>query len=137
MSTPAEFDRLLQDTRDALADLRAGGPAEGGEVMRGEGAAADGRVRAVVISGGKVESVEIDPRAMRLASADLGAAVAAAVNAAMADLTAKVTAATPQDVDAQALKDRLDDLHMRSARQMAMFTESIAEAVAQIKKATG
>jgi DNA-binding protein YbaB len=137
MSMPADFDRLLQDTQDVLAGLRAGTPPEDAEVLRGEGVAADGRVRAVVVSGGTVESVEIDPRAMRMASVDLGAAVAAAVNAAMTDLMGKVRAAAPQGVDPQALKERLNELHNQSARQMAMFTQGIADAVAEIKKTTG
>ncbi|MGW5358908.1 YbaB/EbfC family nucleoid-associated protein [Actinopolymorpha pittospori] len=87
MSTD-EFESML---RSATAHIEAmqGAAAKMAE-LRGLGEAADGKVRVEVQAGGVVQSLEIDPRAMRMASADLSAAVLEAIQLATEDAGAKL-----------------------------------------------
>ncbi|MGW5670045.1 YbaB/EbfC family nucleoid-associated protein [Micromonospora sp. NPDC003776] len=64
-SAAASLDELLTQTQQALSSMRAraaedtdGDP---GRLLRAEGAADGGRVRAVAVQGGRIESVTVDP----------------------------------------------------------------------------
>jgi len=59
--------------------------------IRGQGAAANGQVKAEVLASGALSGLRIDPRAMRLGADALAEAVLAAANAAAADLTTQMT----------------------------------------------
>ena len=100
------IDQLLEDTRRVLAEMRpgAGTPPDPGE-LRGEGEAADGQVRAVAGpsgsgksgmvravagAGGRLESLTVNPRALRLGSEALCEQIVVAVNAALDDLRDRV-----------------------------------------------
>lgn len=78
--------RELQDKLGRLEDVR-----NALREVRGEGEAADGLVRVVVGPSGTLEDLELDPRAMRLASEELRDAIVEAAQAATADAQAKVT----------------------------------------------
>src|SRR5215470_12337496 len=136
------FDRLLEDTRRSLAQLRA--PAPGTDAgpaapATGTGAAADGQIEATVQSGGRLESLRMDPRALRMGSQALSEQIVLAVNAALDDLHAKAPDPTPQavDVDTAALADRIEELQGQAVRQMSMFAQGITDALARIERATG
>jgi hypothetical protein len=135
----AEFERLLGDTRRALETLRNGDGASGdsGEPLRGKGTAVDGKIEAAVASGGHLETLTVDPRLMRLGSAELCERIVEAVNAAMDDLRAQTAQSAPVAADPVALAGMLEDLQAESARQMARFTQGVAEAVAKISVAAG
>lgn len=57
--------------------------------LRGEGAAADGKVKVTVLPGGTLENVELEPRAMKLQSHELAEAIVEAARAATIDATRK------------------------------------------------
>ncbi|REF37488.1 YbaB/EbfC family nucleoid-associated protein [Thermasporomyces composti] len=86
-----DHERLLKEAADRLERIQAMGTQL--TEVRGEAETADGKVRAVVRPGGALESLTLDPRAMRMASEDLAAAIVEAVAAATEDVTAKVAEA--------------------------------------------
>lgn len=135
------FDRLLEQTRQALASVRlAGTPAEPGEVeMTGVGAAADGQVRATVLAGGRLESLQVNPRLLRNGIESVCEQIIVAVNAALDDLrdqaAAQGAAQVPAGgvVDPAALAGRLRELQDQSVRQMAVFSQAMNDVVAQLR----
>jgi DNA-binding protein YbaB len=132
------FERLIEDTRKALEAMRTGGGApakEPAEPVRGEGSAADGRVTARVVAGGRLEELTVDPRLMRSGSEELCAQIVVAVNAAMDDLRARTSEEDPAAMDPAALAGLLENLQAESARQMSRFTQGVAETVAKISAA--
>lgn len=141
--TPADFDRLMEQTRAALRELRNGNlpdTDEETEEIVGEGEAADGRIRASAIVGGTLKSVELDPRAMRLPSDELGEQIVAAVNAALEDLKTKVAESAGsalEGFDPEALAEQMLDLQDQSVRQMSQFTAGMEEMLGRIARAAG
>lgn len=62
--------------------------------IRGRATGAQGLIEVEVTSAGRITSLRLDPRAMRLGSEDLTAQILSAVNAATAEAATQVTAAT-------------------------------------------
>ena len=131
----AELDQLLSQAQRTVESMRSSrGP---GSDARGR--SGDGRVRAVAVSPGRLESLELDPRVMRMASADLAAQVVVAVNAALDDLAAQ--APRVDGVDGQAvahageLAAAIADVREQSVRQMAAISQAITAAVQRVKEA--
>ncbi|MGI5523790.1 YbaB/EbfC family nucleoid-associated protein [Micromonospora sp. CA-259024] len=135
-----EFDRLFQQTRQALASMRSTGqaPADDGldvQPTRGTGSAAGGQVEVVAV-GQRVESVTVDPRALRMGAEMLGEQIALAVNAALDDLRLQAgEAADAPPVDPVALGQQLDELQNESIRSMAAMTDALTDAVRRIQQA--
>lgn len=140
-------ERLLTDARRALDVMRAGGDAADRAAdpavdrvaeVRGEGSAADGQVQAVAVTGGRLESVRVDPRAMRMGSEALSEQVVLAVNAALDDLRGKVSEQPmPGAVDPAALAAQMRELQDESVRQMEKFGQAIGDALGRITRSTG
>jgi hypothetical protein len=84
-------------------------------------------VAAVATPDGRVESLTIAPRAMRLDSFTLAEHVTTAVNAALGDLAAKASDATPA-TDPTALLHHLQDLQIASVQRLETFLRTINEA---------
>lgn len=144
----AGVDRLLEEIRGALAELRANPPAAGADAadpaapadpataeLRGVGEASGGQVQVTVTAGGKLAAVKIDPRAMRLGSEALGEQIVAAGNAALDDLRAHA-ASVPGAADPAALAERLADVQGQSVRQMELLRQGVTDALSQIRAAT-
>ncbi|GEM_PF-3080490 len=116
---------MFAETRRTLEAMRSGRATVGGEAeeFRGEGEAADGRIRATVAPGNRVESLWFDPRLMRMDSQSLSEEILAAVNVAFVDLSEKAAAygSDQASVDADVLSAQLRDLQDESVRRMAMF----------------
>jgi hypothetical protein len=134
-----DLDRLLQDTRRALSELGARRPDR--DVLpdlRGVGTAADDQVRASVAVGGRLETLTVNPRLMRMGSEALCEQIVVAVNAAVDDLATKVveSAPKPPDSDPAELGQQLDEIRTESVRQMEKFTQGVTDAVSQIMQAT-
>lgn len=127
-----EFHRSMEEALDALRQVRAN-PADPDTAVRGEGEAAHGLIRAVALSGGRIEAVTVDPRAMRLASQDLAEGVTAAVNAALDDLRGKTAdRLTDNGLDPAALLDRLQEVQVASAERMQAFLRTIGDASSRV-----
>lgn len=138
-SAAASLDELLTRTQQTLSAMRSraveqpdGDPAQ---LLRAEGAAADGRVRAVAVQGGRLESLTVDPALADAGWAAVCPHVVTAVNAALAALDARVAASAQADVDA--LAARLGDLPERSARQMELFGRAMERAAARLNREPG
>ncbi|MFE9692077.1 YbaB/EbfC family nucleoid-associated protein [Micromonospora sp. NPDC005806] len=135
-SAAASLDELLTQTQQALSSMRsrAGGHADGepGELLRAEGTAADGQVRAVAVQGGRLESVTVDPALAGTGWETVCGHVVAAANAALAELDAQVSASARADVDA--LAARLGGLPEQSVRQMEMFSQAMEGVVARLNR---
>lgn len=134
-SGQSDLDQLLSRTRELLDSVRGAGPHDdAGEPVTGTGESADGRVRAVVTGAGRLERVELDPRAMRMASEELAGHLVTAVNAALDALAATATAkAGPvAAVDTAALAAQVRQVQEDGVRRMAAFTQGISEAMTQL-----
>ncbi|MBM0234583.1 YbaB/EbfC family nucleoid-associated protein [Micromonospora sp. STR1_7] len=134
-----EFDRLFQQTRQALASMRSTGQAPddgtGVQPARGTGSAAGGQVEVVAV-GQRVESVTVDPRALRMGAEMLGEQITLAVNAALDDLRLQAgDAVDAPAVDPVALGQQLDELQNESVRSMAAMTDALTDAVRRIQQA--
>lgn len=133
-SAAASLDELLTRTQQALSAMRSrpvehpDGDAE--ELLRADGTAADGLVRAVVVQGGRLESVTVDPRLSAAGVEAVCGHIVVAVNAALADLEAQVSASARADADA--LAARLGGLREQSRRQMEMFSQAMEHAAARL-----
>ncbi|MFJ8579577.1 YbaB/EbfC family nucleoid-associated protein [Micromonospora sp. NPDC093277] len=135
-SAAASLDELLTQTQQALSSMRSravehpdGDPAR---LLRAEGSAADGRVRAVAVQGGRLESVTVDPQLAEAGVEAVCGHVVEAVNAALADLDAQVSASARADVDA--LAARLGGLQGQSVRQMELFSQAMEDVVARLNR---
>lgn len=109
------LSRAQQEISELVADSAV--PREG------FGASADELVQ-VTVRSGRVDSVDISPRAMRMPSADLGVAIAEATNAALADLEAKFSPVDLPQIDIVALQAQLTEASEQSLRQMRSYIEA-------------
>jgi hypothetical protein len=71
--------------------------------------------------------VELDPRAMRLPTAELAAAFAEAANAALTDLESKYPAVAMPAIDLEALQQQLTEAEDQGLRQMRRYLDEISE----------
>jgi len=124
-----DFDGALTRAREALHSLANTTGSGDDEPARGLGEGADGLIR-VVAEGGRLCSVEIDPRAMRLPAEDLAGEFREAANAALAALASTV----PTISDPAALAKQLEELQDYSVRQMASYTQSVNEVLERMKR---
>jgi DNA-binding protein YbaB len=129
----AELDQMLSQARKTLESLRSSRPQDAD--ARGTGEAAGGQVRVVAASPGRLESLELDPRVMRMPSKDLAAHVLAAANAALDDLAAQAPSAAGISVpDPGELAAAVADIQQQSVRQMAAISQAITAAVQRAKE---
>ncbi|WP_235828256.1 YbaB/EbfC family nucleoid-associated protein [Actinomadura rubteroloni] len=131
-----ELDRILTETRRTLESLRGGMAAPPPEApdVEGVGEAADGRVKVTAGTGGRLKSVTLDPRALRMASHELGEAFVAAANAALDDLRSQAASAAGDVVDTAALGTRGEEIQNESVRQMQQITQALNDAVAKFNQ---
>ncbi len=126
--------RLLGETRTALESMRGGPPAPDGEV-RGSGSAADGQITATVSAANRIESIQINPRLMRMGSEELAEQIVIAVNAAFVEFAERAREQAPAvGVDVGQLAGRLRALQDESVRSMASFSQAMTEAFDQVRR---
>lgn len=131
-SAAVSLDELLTRTQQALAAMRSRATVhadgEPGDLLRAEGVAAGGRVRAVAVQGGRLDSVAVDPELAGEPLEALCGHVVAAVNAALAELDVQVNASARADADA--LAARLGGL----PDQAELFSATMHEVAARIRR---
>lgn len=121
-----DIDRLVAETLQALAPAPATGRGQpAAPRVRGEGEALDGLVKAVAKPGGELESLTLNPRALRSDLDTVTDQIVLAVNAALADLRDKLAAAAPGLPGPSALADRLREVQDSSVRRMETFLQSV------------
>lgn len=117
-----DLDRLFGGVLEAAAaGARDASPTAS---AGGEGHDPDRTVRAVVAPGGRIESVEIGPRAVRLASEEIAERAMAAINAA---LDAMAAASSPAGALDEELIGRLRETQDLSLRQLGEYTRSLRD----------
>jgi len=122
-----EYDGGLSRVR---AELREMAEADG-EPPEGRGEAANGMV-VVAAKGGRISTVELHPKVMRLPSQDLAEEFAKAANAALADLEAKYPELSAGNIDPAALERQLAEVQDQGTRQMRRYMQTLTDALAQI-----
>src|SRR5262249_30876700 len=96
--------------------------------LRGEGTGLDGQLRVTAVAGGRLESIQIDPRAMRTDSRTLAEQLVVAVNAALAAVQAKVQeAAAGAAPDRAALVHRLREVQDTAIPRMQSFLRAVED----------
>jgi DNA-binding protein YbaB len=126
---PNGLERLIEETRRVVPAP----PERDGEEppdLTGAGEAAEGRIRARVAPGGRVEALELDPPALRLPSADVAQETKAAINAALEDMQAKAQerAGALGSVDLEQLQQLRED----SVRQMSAYAGALRDLIASV-----
>ncbi|NKZ05957.1 YbaB/EbfC family nucleoid-associated protein [Actinomadura latina] len=116
-----DLGRLLGDVLETAAKAQDASPAAGGEC---EGHDPDRTVRAVVAPGGRIESVEIGPRAARLGSQEIAERAMAAINDALDAMAASSSPAGALDDE---LIGRLRETQDQSLRQLGEYTQSLRD----------
>jgi len=130
----SELDRMLSEARGALESMRQGAADPSPEPVEAVGEAADGRVTVTATTGGRVTAVDINPRAMRLSSQELGEQLVIAINAALDELRARTPTATDEpSVDPAALQRSLEQLQDQGVRQMEMIRNAIGDTLARLE----
>jgi DNA-binding protein YbaB len=127
-----ELERLMLDTRATIDQLRTEKVLPGDVPAEGHGEASEGRVR-VTARAGQIESITLEPRLLRLPPEEAGELVRDAANAALTDVNGRSAAAAP---DLAAISEALREVQNEGLRQMAIITDGIAGAMAQIRQRT-
>ncbi len=133
MDLTGELDQMLTRSRELLRGMQAARP--DGDVPPPEAVSetAGGLVRAVAVNQ-RLTALELDPRAMRMASVELAEAVLTAVNGALdaaRPATGEVAAMDPRQ-----LAEEVAKIQDQGVRQMAAITDAIGAAIAQVQRAT-
>ncbi|TYB59215.1 YbaB/EbfC family nucleoid-associated protein [Nonomuraea sp. PA05] len=130
---------MIEQARQALAAVQASSASasespDAEPPLRGEGQAAEGKVRAVVVAGGRLASLSVDPRVMREGSEEMCAQIMAAVNAAADGLRAQVMERATAAAGGAEIASTLLTLQQESVRQMERFTQSLDDVVARFER---
>jgi DNA-binding protein YbaB len=120
----------LADTLRLAQSATRSSPA--GATVGGRGTDGDGHVIAEVDGGGSVTELSFGPRAFRLPSIDLAEHVVTAINAALTDVEAAVTAQST--VDFAELRRRVAEVQEASVRQMTQLTTSLTGIMSSIRE---
>jgi hypothetical protein len=137
--SPRGLADLLSQSLETLEWLPGAGAEAGREEgpLRGDGASADGLVRAVAQAGGRVD-LELDARAMRSSAAELAGFVVDAVNLALADLRAiEAESPQPSTIDTAELAERVRHVQDLSVAQMTGYTQALRSIMASIQSPPG
>ena len=124
-----DFDRLFDETLAVLRPFaeRSHQDADDAETpLRGVGEALDGYLRVTAKPGGLLESVELNPRALRSDSETLAEAFLEAANAALEDLRQRLSTSLPEVADPAQVLERLKEFQQESVARMRRYLDAIA-----------
>jgi DNA-binding protein YbaB len=124
------LEHLLTQARRTAQAASVPAAADEAADHRGEGTDADGKVRAVAVMGGRIETLHIDPEAMRAASYELGERAVTAVNAALEAVQGQARAASDQE-DLAARVKAVQDL---SLEHMRAYSQALAGLMGSIER---
>ncbi|MFX4273203.1 hypothetical protein ACQBAR_00190 [Propionibacteriaceae bacterium Y1685] len=133
--------RRLQGHLDRAADPKAPQPGSEGEEfalpeVKGEGTGMDGKIRAV-FERDKFTEIAIEARVMGKTNAELSDGILEAINGAIEDHTQKLTAAVEESgeqTDFESLQADLRDIQAQSLTAMKSYTDSMFDALGQMKR---
>ncbi|TDD48227.1 YbaB/EbfC family DNA-binding protein [Nonomuraea terrae] len=127
---PDDLERVGREAEQTLA--RLADVQERLAAIRGSGTAADGHVVVSADSSGRIDKIQLNPRAMRLASQDLADELLRAVNAAQDDCARQARellagAGVGEVVDEAAfaaMERRLEEAHTSFVKEMERYGRS-------------
>ena len=125
-----EFDQLIEETlrslRPSSARPEAADPADAAD-LHGVGTGLDGLIRITAAPGGWLESIQLDPKAMRSDSRVLAEQILAAANDALRAVQANVRekAAAAAGADPEVLADRLRAVQEMAVPRMQEFLRTV------------
>ncbi|WP_214321192.1 hypothetical protein [Nonomuraea sediminis] len=126
-----DFDRLIEAARQVVESARSS-PAEPPET-RNEAGDQLVRAAAVLTDGGVgIQSLDLDPRAMRLDSHDLAERIRGTVNQALRGLTGPASQQAVPDLDRLAAE--LHELQDLSVHQLGVFADTINDVLRQLER---
>jgi DNA-binding protein YbaB len=127
-----EFDDLIGDLTEVLHKVDGGRDADD-EELTGTGEAPRGSVRAVCVSGGRLERLSLDARALR-GTMELERDVVTAVNAALDDLAAKTRELRAEaGLDPEMLKRQLGHLRERNLARLESYYRALSDVIGGIE----
>ncbi|WP_336209384.1 hypothetical protein [Nonomuraea sp. LPB2021202275-12-8] len=129
----ADFDSLIEATRRAVESVRTG-PVDLPDV-RHEAGGPDELVRVTAVlteSGAALDSLHLDPRAMRLNSHDLAERIVRTANEALRGLAGAAERLAVPELDR--LVADLHDLQDLSVRRLGAFTDTITDVLGQLER---
>ncbi|MEV1174309.1 YbaB/EbfC family nucleoid-associated protein [Nonomuraea sp. NPDC049784] len=126
--SPEDLERVAREADEALR--RLAGLQERINSIRGTGTGADGMIVVGADSSGRIDSIQLNPRVMRLASQDLAGELLRAVSGAQDDcarqthdLIAEAGVSTSVDPAAyEAMERQVNDAHAAFIREMERFS---------------
>ncbi|MGP3915116.1 YbaB/EbfC family nucleoid-associated protein [Nonomuraea sp. 10N515B] len=127
--------RIGEMLAEAIQELARTAEPRADAALRGDGAAADGQVRAVAGPDGRLHELHLNPRVMRMASEDLAREILAAVNAALDDLRAGVPGLEAAELtDPRGLAETLGGAHADVMRQLDEFADGVELVVQRLEE---
>ncbi|PWR09820.1 hypothetical protein DKT68_11130 [Micromonospora acroterricola] len=122
-----DFTRMLDATMQALGAVSApAAGADGEPAAPPAGEAADGQVRAELGPDGRLRSLFVEPRLMRLGSEELTEHITTAVNAAIDAMRGATT--PPQAGDLSQLREQLAEVRDTAVPRLGSFLAALTEA---------
>ncbi|WP_433433389.1 YbaB/EbfC family nucleoid-associated protein [Nonomuraea sp. CA-141351] len=126
--SPEDLERVAREADEALR--RLAGLQERVNSIRGTGTGADGMVVVGADSSGRIDSIQLNPRVMRLASQDLAGELLRAVSGAqddcarqIHDLMGEAGVGTSVDPAAyEAMERQVNDAHTAFIKEMERFS---------------
>lgn len=130
-----DLDGRLRDMRKAADGMRAA--RERLASLVGTGTAADGRVRVTWAAATGLDQLNLDPRAMRMPSQDLAAAIKSAITGAMADLRRQTAEVMQAETGASAGGSvaKIEEMREAFGSQMDEITARIDDARRRMERA--
>jgi DNA-binding protein YbaB len=121
-----DFARMLDATVDALRAVSPPPEDEEAARQRRTGEAAEGQVRAEFGADGKLASLTVDPRMMRLGSPEMCDRIVEAVNAAIDSMRGGTEA--PAAADLTQLTEQLQQVRDTAVPRLGAFLQTLTEA---------
>ena len=129
--SPQGLEHLLQLTQRNLDDVAAAKVDT--DDHRGEGESARGQIRAVAVIG-RLESVTVDKRAMRMPSHELAEQLQVAINAALEELRSSVRDRRQASaLDSGELTERVREVQDMSLAHMQTYTRALRDIMGSIE----
>lgn len=133
---PENLERMVKDSEESLR--RLADMTDELDSITGKGKSRSGMVEAVVDNGGRLDRIELEPRAMRLSSAELSEEIVEAVRAAQdsAQRQGEELLAQAMGGDAARFPLDLDALQRQTKDIQDSFSMSVESSLTEIERLT-
>ncbi|MFI6596337.1 YbaB/EbfC family nucleoid-associated protein [Nonomuraea sp. NPDC050536] len=133
--SPENLERMVRDSEESLR--RLAGMTDELASVTGKGESRSGLVGAVVDNGGRLDQIELEPRAMRMSSAELSEEIVEAVRAAQDSVQRQSEELLAQAMgSAEAGLPDMDKLQRQTKDIQDSFALSVENSLAEIDRLT-